>query len=136
MSFAAHFEKAASITESSLVNSQNTFAASAKIEQLREEKAEYLTEQAFAQAKQLFMSGVSTGRIRAAYSVGAALALDGTVVAYAQSLTDTTDTNPRRISINTILTIPAGEGQTLTVVNNTDETVSYTNASLTVVKLS
>ena len=69
-------------------------------------------------------------------SVGVALALDGTIVENAQSLTDTTDTNPQRISINTILTIPAGDGQTLTVVNNTPETVSYTNASLTVVKLS
>ena len=69
-------------------------------------------------------------------SVGAALALDGTIVAFAQSFTDTTDTNPQRISINTILTIPEGEEQTLTVVNNATESVSYTNASLTVVKLS
>ena len=69
-------------------------------------------------------------------SVGAALALDGTIVGYAQSLTDTTDTSPQRISINTILTVADGAEQTLTVINNTEETVSYTNASLTVVKLS
>ena len=67
-------------------------------------------------------------------AVGAALALDGTILPYAQSFTDTTDTNPQRITVNTILTV-GDEAETLTVVNNTDNTVSYTNAALTVVKL-
>lgn len=68
-------------------------------------------------------------------AVGAALALDGTIIPYAQSITDTTDTNPQRISVNSILTV-AGDSQTLTVVNNTENTVTYSNAALTVVKLS
>ena len=67
-------------------------------------------------------------------AVGAALALDGTALPYAQSFTDTTDTNPQRITVNTIVTVD-GEAETLTVVNNTENTVSYTNAALTVVKL-
>ena len=67
-------------------------------------------------------------------AVGAALALDGTALPYAQSFTDTTDTNPQRITVNTIVTVD-GDAETLTVVNNTENTVSYTNAALTVVKL-
>ena len=67
-------------------------------------------------------------------AVGAALALDGITLPYAQTLTDTTDTNPQRITVNTIITVDEG-AQTLTVVNNTENTVTYTNAALTVVKL-
>ena len=66
--------------------------------------------------------------------VGAAVALDGITLPYAQTLTDTTDTNPQRITVNTIITVDEG-AQTLTVVNNTENTVTYTNAALTVVKL-
>ncbi len=67
-------------------------------------------------------------------AVGAALALDGTILPYAQSFTNTTDTNPQRITVNTIITVDEG-AQTLTVVNNTINNLSYTNAALTVVKL-
>ena len=69
-------------------------------------------------------------------NVGAALALDGTIVPFAQTLTNTTDTNPQRISVNSILTVPEGDAQTLTVINNAADSTSFANASLTVVKLS
>lgn len=68
-------------------------------------------------------------------AVGAVLALDGTIIPYAQSFTATTDTNPQRITVHTIVTVE-DEAETLTVVNNTDSNLSYTNAVLTVVKLS
>ena len=67
-------------------------------------------------------------------AVGAALALDGTSLPYAQSFTNTTDTNPQRITVNTILTVDE-DAQNLTVVNNTINNLSFTNAALTVVKL-
>ena len=68
-------------------------------------------------------------------AVGAALALDGTVLAYGQSLIDTVDNDPQRITLNSILTIGA-PSQTLTVVNNTANTETLSNTALTVVKLS
>ena len=67
-------------------------------------------------------------------AVGAALALDGTILPYGQTAATTAESTPRRIVVNTIITA-APESQTLTVVNNTNNTVTYTNAALTVVKL-
>lgn len=64
-------------------------------------------------------------------AVGAALALDGTVLPYAQSITGTT---PQRITLNAIVTV-GGLAQTLSAVNNTGNTLTYTNSTLTVVKL-
>ena len=67
-------------------------------------------------------------------AVGTALALDSTALPYAQSLIATTDTTPQRTVLNTIITVGATD-QVLTVVNNTENTLNYTNAALTVVKL-
>jgi len=64
-------------------------------------------------------------------TVGAALALDGAVLPYAQSVTGT---GPQRITLNAVVTVGA-LAQTLTAVNNTGSTITYSNATLTVVKL-
>ena len=66
--------------------------------------------------------------------VGAAVALDGTVLPYAQTLVNAAATDPQPLTVNTIVTVGA-VGQTLTVVNNTGSTETLSNAALTVVKL-
>ena len=68
-------------------------------------------------------------------AVGASLALDGTPIPYAQTLTDASDTDAERITLNSILTVGTVP-QTLTVVNSSGGTETLTNTALTVVKLS
>ena len=67
--------------------------------------------------------------------VGAAVALDGTILPYAQTTANTTGTAPQPLTVNTIVS-PGAVGSTLTVVNNTASAETLTNAALTVVKLS
>ena len=62
---------------------------------------------------------------------GAALALDGTALTYAES---DVAAAPQRIVVNSVLTVTGGT-QNLSVVNSTADTLTYTNAALTVVKL-
>ena len=66
--------------------------------------------------------------------VGAAVALDGTILPYAQTTANTTGTAPQPLTVNTIVS-PGAVGSTLTVVNNTASAETLTNAALTVVKL-
>lgn len=66
--------------------------------------------------------------------VGAAAALNGTALPYAQSITNVTGSTPQPLTVNTIITV-ATDGQILTVVNPTADTITLTNAALTVVKL-
>lgn len=67
--------------------------------------------------------------------VGAAVALNGTILPYAQTTVNTTGTAPQPLTVNTIVS-PGAVGTTLTVVNNTASAETLTNAALTVVKLS
>jgi hypothetical protein len=66
--------------------------------------------------------------------VGAAVALNGTTLPYAQTTVNTTGTAPQPLTVNTIVTTGTVAG-TLTVVNNTASAETLTNAALTVVKL-
>ena len=69
----------------------------------------------------------------AAGDLGAALALDGTALTDARSAVPTTAADSTRIALNTVLTLTAPS--TLTVINDTGNALTYTNASLTAVKL-
>lgn len=67
-------------------------------------------------------------------TIGAALALGGTALDYAaSSRAQTADAGTERIALTAIVAPTAS--QTLTVINNTTSANSYTNATLTVVKL-
>lgn len=67
-------------------------------------------------------------------NIGASLALDGTALAYATaSQAQTAASGAERIALTAIIAPTAS--QTLTVRNATGNTVSYTDSTLTVVKL-
>lgn len=67
-------------------------------------------------------------------TIGTALALGGTALDYAaSSRAQTADTGTERIALTAIVAPTAS--QALTVINNTTTANSYTNATLTVVKL-
>ena len=68
--------------------------------------------------------------------LGAAIALNGTALPYAQSLTVAEGTETHRIVLNTIVSAAADEQALLTVINNTGSAQTFTNTALTVVKLS
>lgn len=85
-------------------------------------------------AGQYLVSFVADAAISGDGTLGAALALGGTALPYAVSAhTSTADTASDRIAITAI--VAPTTAQTLTVLNNTGTTNSYTNSTLTVVKL-
>ena len=67
------------------------------------------------------------------YALGAALALDGTALPYAETAQTLTAAGSDRIALTAIVTPTAG--QILTVRNNTGNSVTYSNSTLTIVKL-
>ena len=68
-------------------------------------------------------------------SLGAAFAVNGTALPYAQTAAVAEDTEADRLTLNTIVTVAAGNTALLTVINNTANQESFTNSALTVVKL-
>ena len=66
-------------------------------------------------------------------TVGAALALDGAALPYAVSAITVTDTGTVPLYLTAIVDLTAA--QTLTVLNNTASTNTYTNSTLTLTKL-
>ncbi len=65
--------------------------------------------------------------------VGAALALNGTVLPYAVTNLNTNGGEQQRLSVSTILNATGND--VLTVVNNSGSSNNYENSNLTVVKL-
>ena len=76
---------------------------------------------------------VSDASVTAAGTIGAALALDGTALTYAETAQTLTAAGSDRIALTAIITPTAG--QVLTVRNNTGNSVTYSNSTLTIVKL-
>lgn len=85
-------------------------------------------------AGQYLVSFVTDAAISGDGTIGAALALGGTALPYAAGAhSSTADTASDRIAITAI--IASTTVQTLTVLNNTGTANTYTNSTLTVVKL-
>ena len=84
-------------------------------------------------AGQYLVTFASDASVTAAGTIGAALALDGTALTYAETAQTLTAAGSDRIALTAIITPTAG--QTLTVRNNTDNSVTYSNSTLTIVKL-
>ena len=84
-------------------------------------------------AGQYLVTFVSGASVTAAGTVGAALALDGTALTYAETAQTLTAAGSDRIALTAIVTPTAG--QILTVRNNTGNSVTYSNSTLTIVKL-
>ena len=84
-------------------------------------------------AGQYLVTFVSDASVTAAGTVGAALALDGTALPYAETAQTLTAAGSDRIALTAIVTPTAG--QILTVRNNTGNSVTYSNSTLTIVKL-
>ena len=84
-------------------------------------------------AGQYLVTFVSEASVTAAGTVGAALALDGTALPYAETAQTLTAAGSDRIALTAIVTPTAG--QILTVRNNTGNSVTYSNSTLTIVKL-
>lgn len=82
---------------------------------------------------QYLVNFASDVNISAAGEAGAALALDGTVLPYAASSIPTSDTEGGRIALTAVLDL--ADTAVLTVVNNTTDSNTYENSTLTVVKL-
>lgn len=70
----------------------------------------------------------------AAGDIGAALALDGAALPYASSSVTTSGADERLVTLNSVVNVPAAG--TLTVLNNTGNTLTYTDSNLSVTKLS
>ena len=83
---------------------------------------------------QYLVNFVSDVNVSAAGDGGVALALDGTALPHAVSSIFTSDTEGGRTALTTIVTL--SESGTLSVINNSTNTISYENSTLTVVKLS
>lgn len=84
-------------------------------------------------AGQYLVAFVSDASVTAAGTVGAALALDGTALTYAETAQTLTAAGSDHIALTAIVTPTAG--QILTVRNNTGNSVTYSNSTLTIVKL-
>ena len=84
-------------------------------------------------AGQYLVTFVSDASVTAAGTVGAALALDGPALTYAETAQTLTAAGSDRIALTAIVTPTAG--QILTVRNNTGNSVTYSNSTLTIVKL-
>jgi len=82
---------------------------------------------------QYLLTFVSDATITEAGSIGAALALDGTALPYAQAALSSTGPDGDRIALSAIVSPTAAS--TLTVINNADNALSYENSTLTAVKL-
>ena len=67
--------------------------------------------------------------------LGAALAVNGTALPYAQTATVAEGTETYRLVLNTIVTVAEGNTALVTVLNNTANQETLTNTALTVVKL-
>lgn len=80
-----------------------------------------------------FDSDATVTEATAGESVGAALALNGTAAPYAVSSVAAEANSPHRISLDAIVNL--ADTETLTVLNNTGNSVNYTNSTLTVTKL-
>ena len=79
------------------------------------------------------MTFASDASVTAAGTVGAALALDGTALTYAETAQTLTAAGSDHIALTAIISPTAG--QILTVRNNTGNSVTYSNSTLTIVKL-
>ena len=84
-------------------------------------------------AGQYLVTFVIDASVTAAGTVGAALALDGTALTYAETAQTLTAAGSDHIALTAIVTPTAG--QILTVRNNTGNSVTYSNSTLTIVKL-
>ena len=76
---------------------------------------------------------VSDASITEAGTIGAALALNGAALPYAETAITGTDADAERIALSAIIS-PTAQS-TLTVLNNSGSTDAYENSTLTVVKL-
>ena len=84
-------------------------------------------------AGQYLVTFVSDASVTAAGTVGAALALDGTALTYAETAQTLTAAGSDHIALTAIISPTAG--QILTMRNNTGNSVTYSNSTLTIVKL-
>ena len=84
-------------------------------------------------AGQYLVTFASDASVTAAGTVGAALALDGTALTYAETAQTLTAAGSDHIALTAIISPTAG--QILTVRNNTGNSVTYSNSTLTIVKL-
>lgn len=73
--FTENFKKPVSVSGASMVEAKPQFAVSDETAKLRSAKAAYLNENAFANAKSLFLNGTPAADIIAAYSVAATMNL-------------------------------------------------------------
>ena len=85
------------------------------------------------EAGQYLVTFASDASVPAAGTAGASLALDGTALPYAETAQTLTSAGSDRIALTAIVSPTAG--QTLTVRNNTGNSVTYSNSTLTIVKL-
>lgn len=79
------------------------------------------------------VSFVSDASVPAAGTIGAALALNGAPLPYAQAALSATGADADRIAISAIVTLSASGS--LSVINNTANSASYENSTLTAVRL-